>query len=389
MSLSGEFAVNMESVATRPQPVSRSLASLDLQIVSPPIIRGELADAWRAIRAETPSLAAPYFDLEFTRSVARVRDDVEVAVFSNRGQIVALLPFQRSRPGQGVPVGGRLNDSHGILCRDRDRKRLSTRRLIEQMMAAANLNSFKFHAMSQPAPSLRSFQYTELGSHYLDLSDGWDAYYQWARKNSVAIKRQKQKTRKLAREVGPVRFEFDCQSGDVLERLIDLKRSKYQRSNTFDILSVEWASNLIRTIGSVNQPGFKGILSALYAGDQLAAVHFGMLTENILHYWFPVYDPAFRRYSPGTELLLEVARVASNQGITKVDLGYGDDAYKFRFCNGRDVVSCGQITSSMIHFQLARNRYFLRQKLKAIPMKPLAKEVLRSVFPSYGQWNFR
>lgn len=353
------------------------------------MICGEVADAWRSIQAGNPNLASPYFDLEFTQAVARVRDDVEIAVFSDRDQIVALLPFQRSRPGRAVPVGGRLNDSHGILFRDCDQRHFSSRTLIEKVMAEANLDSFKFHAMSQLDPSLDSCQFTELGSHHLDLSNGWDAYHQWARKNSIAIKRQKQKTRKLGREIGPVRFEFDCQSADVLEKLIALKRSKYQRSNTFDILSVDWASDLLREIHRTKQPGFKGILSTIFAGDRLVAVHFGMLTNDILHYWFPVYDPEFQRYSPGTELLLESARVACDHGVTKLDLGYGDDAYKFRFCNGREVVSCGQITASKIRFQLARNRYFLRQRLKAIPMKPLVKGVLRSVFPGYGQWNFK
>lgn len=384
-----DFATKMEPVSIHPLQKDRSQSSLDLRIITPAMIGSDVADAWRSMRSNNPRLDSPYFDLEFTRSVAQVRDDVEVAVFSEGERIVALFPFQRSRPSQGVPVGGRLNDSHGILCHPSDKKQLPTRGLIEQIIAAANLDSFKFHAMSQLDPSLRSCQFTELGSHHLDLSDGWDAYYQWARKNSVAIKRQKQKTRKMAREVGPVRFEFDCQSADLLEQLIAMKRSKYQRSKTFDILSVEWASDLLRKIERINESGFKGILSAIYAGDRLVAVHFGMLTEDILHYWFPVYDPEFHRYSPGTELLLEVARVANSHGITKVDLGYGDDAYKFRFCNGRDVVSCGQITSSKIRFHLARNRYFLRQRLKGIPMKPLAKEMLRSVFPRYGQWNFR
>ena len=389
MSSNSDSAVKMAPISTRPQQMHRSQSSPDLQIITPEMICDEVSDAWQSIRSSNPNLASPYFDLEFTRSVALVRDDVEIAVFSDEGNIVALLPFQRSRPDQGVPVGGRLNDSHGILCRPDDRKHLPARPLIEQIMAAANLDSFKFHAMSQLDPSLSECQFTELGSHHLDLSDGWDAYYQWARKNSVAIKRQKQKTRKLAREVGPIRFEFDCHCEEVLEQLIAMKRSKYQRSNTFDILSVEWASNLLRKLERINRPGFKGILSAIYAGDRLVAVHFGMQTNDILHYWFPVYDPEFQRYSPGTELLLEVARVASGHGITKVDLGYGDDAYKFRFCNGREVVSCGHITSSRIRFQLARNRYFLRQRLKGIPMKPLAKEVLRSVFPGYGQWNFK
>lgn len=389
MSLNSNLAVKMEPISTRPQQMSRPQSSPDLQIIAPSMISSEVADSWHLIRSSNPSLASPYFDLEFTRSVAEVRDDVEIAVFSSEGRIVALLPFQRSRPGQGVPVGGRLNDSHGILCHPDDKKHLPARELVEQIMATANLDSFKFHAMSQLDPSLRRCQFTELGSHHLDLSDGWDAYYQWARKNSVAIKRQKQKTRKMAREIGPIRFEFDCQSDEMLEQLIAMKRSKYQRSNTFDILSVEWASNLLRKIERINQPGFKGILSAIFAGDRLVAIHFGMLTQNILHYWFPVYDPEFHRYSPGTELLLEVARVANSHGITKVDLGYGDDPYKFRFCNGREVVSCGHITSSTLRFHLARNRYFLRQRLKGIPMKPLAKEMLRSVFPGYGQWNFR
>jgi CelD/BcsL family acetyltransferase involved in cellulose biosynthesis len=261
--------------------------------------------------------------------------------------------------------------------------------MVEQMMKVANLDVFAFHAMSQVDPSLKCFEFTELGSHFLDLSDGWDAYHQWARKNSVAIKRQKQKTRKMGREIGPIRFEFDCQDTDVLESLIELKRGKYQRSNTFDILSVDWASNLLREIRDIDQPGFKGLLSAIYAGDQLVAAHFGMLTDDILHYWFPVYDPQFHRYSPVTELLLEVAREACDRGVSKLDLGYGDDEYKFRFCNGHETVSCGQISFSKVGFQIAKQRYFLRQKLKGIPMKPLVKSVLRGVFPGFGQWNFK
>ena len=389
MSLTGDYAANMDSVTPRPQPVTQSTPSLKLDLVSAQHICGELADAWRSIQKNNASLSSPYFDLEFTQAVARVRDDVEVGVFSDDGQIIALLPFQRASNRQAVPVGGRLNDSHGILSRKNVNNSFSDRSLIEKMMRAAGLDGFAFHSMSQLDSSLKTFEFKELGSHYLDLSDGWDTYFQWARKNSVAIKRQKQKTRKMAREIGPVRFEFDCRDEDVLEKLIELKRGKYQRSNTFDILSVDWASDLLREINNIDRPGFKGLLSAMYAGDELVATHFGMLTDNILHYWFPVYDRKFHRYSPGTELLLEVAREACDHGISKLDLGYGDDDYKFRFCNGREAVSCGQISFSKVGFQVARQRYLLRQKLKGIPLKPLVKSVLRGVFPGFGQWNFK
>jgi CelD/BcsL family acetyltransferase involved in cellulose biosynthesis len=389
MSLSGEYAAKMDSVITRQQPVTQPPLTLKMDLVSPHELCGELANAWRTIQKSNSALDSPYFNLEFTQAVARVRSDVEIAVFSDRSEIIAMLPFHRTSPRQGAPVGGRLNDSHGILLRNRYKDDVSIRQMVEQMMKVANLDVFAFHAMSQVDPSLKCFEFTELGSHFLDLSDGWDAYHQWARKNSVAIKRQKQKTRKMGREIGPIRFEFDCQDTDVLESLIELKRGKYQRSNTFDILSVDWASNLLREIRDIDQPGFKGLLSAIYAGDQLVAAHFGMLTDDILHYWFPVYDPQFHRYSPGTELLLEVAREACDRGVSKLDLGYGDDEYKFRFCNGHETVSCGQISFSKVGFQIAKQRYFLRQKLKGIPMKPLVKSVLRGVFPGFGQWNFK
>jgi CelD/BcsL family acetyltransferase involved in cellulose biosynthesis len=228
-----------------------------------------------------------------------------------------------------------------------------------------------------------------LDSHFIDLRAGWPAYQDWSKKNSKTIKRQGQKTRSLIRDVGPLKFEFDCANAEVLEQLIELKRSKYTRSKTFDILSVDWAANLLREISTIETPNFQGLLSVLFAGDELVAVHFGMLTDDVLHYWFPVFDPAFSRYSPGTELILSVAEEAAKRGVNKVDFGYGDDLYKFKFCNGRESVCCGKVTTKELSFQIAKRRYQLRQKLKAIPMKKAAKSLLRKVFPGFGQWNFK
>ena len=215
MSLSGDYAANMDSVITRPQPMTHISLPLKLELIAPQLVRGELADAWNSIQRSNSKLDSPYFDLEFTQAVARVRDDVEVAVFSDEDQVVALLPFQRASDHHAVPVGGRLNDSHGILFHPRYEHQSSARELVERMMKAADLDSFAFHSLSQLDPSLKRFEFIEQGSHYMDLSDGWDTYYQWARKNSVAIKRQKQKTRKMGREIGPVRFEFDCRDSEV------------------------------------------------------------------------------------------------------------------------------------------------------------------------------
>lgn len=356
-----------------------------IELVKAEHLCGELATRWCEIRNSSRRFDSPYFDVEFTKAVSRIRNDVEVAIVEDEaGAVQCFLPFQRISNNQAVPVGGKLNDIQGIIGSPGD-----PGELMLKILKAGKLKSYQFHAGLRFGEYYKPHEFEVIESHHLDLSAGWDSYLAWARKHSRTIKRQGQKTRALEREIGPITFEFECNSNDVLNRLIELKRSKYQRSNTFDILSVEWARKLVRELSQVDSPGFKGILSALWAGDKLVGTHFGMLTNDILHYWFPVYDPIFSKYSPGTELLLSAAKSAASIGVKKVDLGYGDDTYKFKFSNGHDQLSCGRFTSSSLDFAVAKQRYRVRKKLKEIPMKPLAKSVLRKFYPGFGEWNFK
>jgi CelD/BcsL family acetyltransferase involved in cellulose biosynthesis len=359
---------------------------LDVDVVSAHQLCGLLAQRWDAIRATNPRWSSPYFSKEFTKAVARVRDDVEIAVIrkSNEDVAVGFLPFQRVTDTHAEPVGGRLNDVHGMIGIE-----LSDSKLVPLIMEKVGLKSFGFHAAVLSGDNVDQYEFEPCASHFIDLSQGWDTYRKWIRKHSSTVKRQGQKTRRLEREVGPIRFEFDCTDGETLEQLIDLKRNKYQRTKTFDILSVDWASNLLREVATIDKPEFKGLLSAMWAGDELVACHFGILTGEILHYWFPTFDNQYNKYSPGTELILRVAEQAAAQGVTKVDFGYGDDPYKFKFCNQQESLSCGRFTFSRFDFKIAKARHLIRKQLKQIPMKPLAKQVLRGVFPQFGQWNFK
>ncbi len=127
----------------------------------------------------------------------------------------------------------------------------------------------------------------------------------------------------------------------------------------------------------------------MWAGDEMVAGHFGMLRGRTMHYWFPAFDIRFQQYSPGSELILNVAQVAAERGIEVIDFGYGDDPYKTKVCNGRDQVRCGQFGFSRIEFQIANQRFHFRNRLRGIPAKSTAKVLLRSIYPGFGQWNFR
>jgi CelD/BcsL family acetyltransferase involved in cellulose biosynthesis len=346
---------------------------------------GDLEQQWQSLRQFSKFFSSPYFDANFIKAVAKVRQDVRIVMVEENGVPVCFLPIQENSKGHAVPAGGRLNDYHGILGKPEQ-----TTRHFKRMLKSANLKSYSFHALVPPNdPRIQPFAFRQIQTHHLDLSNGWDAYQKWVRRHSSTVKRQGQKTRNLEKDFGPIRFEFDTADGNVLEKLIELKRAKYQRTKTFDILSVDWAANLLRELHHVKKTNFQGILQAMWAGDDLVCVHFGMVTDEILHYWFPIYDFQFSRYSPGTEMMMRVAQDAASRGIKMLDLGYGDDPWKFKFCNGNQNVTNGQINFNPLELKLAQKRYELRTKLKQVPLKPLMKTVLRSVFPGFGNWNFK
>ncbi len=378
----GELLINRRP---KPQPTHSASVVRSIQVV--PV--DELDDAvwcrWRELIQLSPHLKSPYFLPEFTQAVARVRSDVEIALFKDQlGLVQGIFPFQRTNRFHAEPVGGRLNDIHGVIgCR------FEQTRMLAKLLNVAGLKSFGFHAILPDDPAWEHYQFCELDSHHLDLSQGWDHYYHWVRENSSTVKRHGQKSRALERDLGDIRFEFHSESTAALERLVELKRAKYQRTKTFDILSVEWAANLLREIHRVETPEFRGLLSVLWAGDHFVAGHIGMLTPSQLHYWFPIYDPLFSKYSPGTELLLRVAEEACVRGVEKLDLGYGDDPYKFKFANATEKVRLGLVTENGLKFQFANQQYHWRQRSKNIPLKPVVKKMLRAVYPNFGGWNFK
>ena len=90
----------------------------------------------------------------------------------------------------------------------------------------------------------------------------------------------------------------------------------------------DWAHFALETIRTINTPAFAGVLSALFAGEKLLAVRFGVRTGTVLHWWLPAYNPDLPSYAPGILLLLAMAERGPDLGITRIDLGKGLQDYK-------------------------------------------------------------
>ncbi|SHG11410.1 Acetyltransferase involved in cellulose biosynthesis, CelD/BcsL family [Microbulbifer donghaiensis] len=291
---------------------------------------------WRQLQQTTPTLKSPYFCPEFTVAAAAVRNDVRVAVLEEGGTAVGFFPFQRGPLGKGRPVGGALSDYHGAIVAP------ETAWCVEALLRACGLAYWEFdHLVAEQLPFERYHSRWEV-SPALDLSQGFAAYRDRRRAAGAGRFFQlERKARKLAREVGPLRFVAHTRDSAVLDQVFQWKSEQCRRTGVVDFFAHDWARALVQQIWQTENCQFAGQLSALYAGDQLVATHMGMRSASVWHWWFPGYERKFAKYSPGGILLRKVAEEAAAQGLQQLDLGKGDDAYKNSFADCANPIAEG------------------------------------------------
>jgi CelD/BcsL family acetyltransferase involved in cellulose biosynthesis len=332
----------------------------------------DLCATWAALQRVNDDLVSPFFHPDFTRNVARATQAAEVAIIHDGARIVGFFPFERTTKVLGGRVGGVLSDYHGIV--SADDLELSA----QDLLRACRLDAWRF--CSVPA-SQRAFSDGCLEfklSPVIDLKDGYEAYVKERNTcGTSVIKKTARQERQLCREVGPVRYVAHETDNGVLERLFAWKSSQYSRLGTLDVLALPGVKELLQAIHKTQTEGFAGVLSALYADDRLIAAHLGMRSWRAWHYWFPCYDRAFAKYSPGSILLLKMAESASSFGVEHIDLGAGDGNYKHRFANRSINVTAGCVDLSQWRAARRRAGHNIKVWVRGTPLYRPAKAIKR------------
>jgi CelD/BcsL family acetyltransferase involved in cellulose biosynthesis len=304
---------------------------------------GELTDdhwsLWRAIQEGTPVYESPYFRIEFVRAVAKVRSDVEIAVLIDGESPIGFFPFQRGKFQLGKPIGGKLSDYHGPLVWP------GTRVDPLAILEACKLASWDFDHFVSAASGFESFVKLQARSPQLDLTNGFAVYAQQRKEaGSDAIHRQGQKTRKLAREVGPLKIDVDSDDPEAYALLRQWKSAQLNSSGLADVFAFPWVSQLIEELRAGRSDDFSVPVTVLRAGDKIAAVSLSLLSRGVLHGWFVAYNPELSSYSPGMTLFVRLAEEAEQFGIQKIDLGRGEEQYKWRLASGGVELAEGSVS---------------------------------------------
>ena len=313
---------------------------MNIELLSGAGLDPAVRDAWYKLQAQSPHLASPFFSPAWVECVAAARDDVQVAVIEQGGEVHGILPFQK-RGLEARPAGGPLCDFQGLI------GRVPAGYDLADVLARAGIGVWSYdHLLLAKDAAEEGLM---LDSPYMDLSDGLNAYAEERRAaGSKQIRQIQRKLRKLEREVGELRFEWEISDGSALASLFEWKASYYARMGTTDRFAHDWIREVISNVLSSRESGCYGLLSGLWAGDRLLAVHMGMRSESVFHYWFPTYDPEYGRYSPGLGLLLEMAGRCCEEGIVRLDLGRGDERYKSSMASDSLPIAEGALTARSI-----------------------------------------
>ncbi|HEY7767257.1 GNAT family N-acetyltransferase [Longimicrobium sp.] len=137
----------------------------------------------------------------------------------------------------------------------------------------------------------------------------------------------RRKGRKLEAEVGPIRYVADDPDPAAFQRCLQWKSRQYRATGVGDGFADRRNVELFERLRDT------GLLtiSSLYAGERLAAVHFGVLHEGRFASWIPAYDVELQKYSPGRLLQHAMMEDSFRRGDTEFDFLIGDEEYKYLY----------------------------------------------------------
>jgi CelD/BcsL family acetyltransferase involved in cellulose biosynthesis len=320
---------------------------------------------WSELQQATPLYRSPFFRPEFALIVARVRD-VRVAVVDDAG----FFAFEAGHRGHARPVGRPFSDYHGPVLDDA--AAIDARELVR----ACGLATWSFDHLPAGLAPFAPHVWSDGASPYLDLTEGFDPEAAGRRAPSD-VRGALRKARKLAREVGPLRFVAHSDDPQLLARTIAWKRGQYAATGVTDVLADAGGRELLGHVHAAQEDAFAGMLSVLHAGDQVAALHLAVRSGGVLHSWFPAYNPELHRYSPGLVLLLELAAAAPALGIRELDFGKGEARYKLALATGTVALQEGCVGARPLSALPVRLRWSARRALRAAGVHRVARRALR------------
>lgn len=291
-------------------------------VFSPIELPPELKRKWTDGLARNPGLPGPCFRPELFEAVAKHYEGVRIAVLEQDGE-TGFLPFLKDphhKIAQAIP----MCDYQAVI------GPAGKRWNVEQTLADLDLVAWDFEYLVGVEALAFSSAYLKSGAaSRADLHGGAAAYFDQRRAEDVSLRSLKAKRDKIQRKYGPLRFVPEDGDRRVLQKILEWKAARFNDGRPLD---ARMGAVLEELFG---QDPVRGMLSTLYVGDSVVGAHYGLRYGDVLHYWFPAFNPEFSRFTPGHLLVYELVTHLEAMGAKVLDFGPGGEGYKQYFCNDR------------------------------------------------------
>jgi CelD/BcsL family acetyltransferase involved in cellulose biosynthesis len=296
---------------------------------------------WNEIQRSDSNYASPFLTPGYTQLVARCCEGVRVGIIElAQGRPVGFFPFQLVAPRYAKPVGTIFCDYQAVIIEP------DVRLNAPELLAACGLDRWDFDHLLANQPFFSTFHEVHDFSSVIDLSAGFDVYNaQMKRDKRFQLSQAELQRRRMERELGVVTLSTHEPDPELLDRLLLIKREQWTRSGWPNRFEAEWELTLMANLTQTDEPNFGGLLTVLRAGNQPVALHLGLRSRTVWHYWTTAYEIAFARYSPGLVMLVEMIKSAESMGFKAIDLGKGDLLYKRRLRNFEVPLAEGTVRS--------------------------------------------
>lgn len=333
-------------------------------------------DVWKSLIGPGNAFDSPFFHPAYVMTMARFRPQIEITVLRDKGQAVGFLAFERHRR-KAQPLGIKLADFQGIV------SAAHVHINHDELLRETGLVSCSFdHWLADQAPDEYTLEISK--SPFIDVSVGYEEFLARRRAaGSNLISQTQRKERKLEREIGPLTFTWNDPDPAALERVWEWKSLQRDRTHTLNILEFEWVRAFLKELCLERGEGVQGIVSTLRLEDRIIAAHLGMHSDSVLHYWFPAFDAEFGRYSPGSILLLKLTEHCAQRGMSRIDLGKGDDRYKASFATGAIPMATGTADRSAVRQLIRSSVYRAKTWIKTSSLRSAAQIPKRAI----GRWQ--
>jgi CelD/BcsL family acetyltransferase involved in cellulose biosynthesis len=290
-------------------------------------------ELWRRLSTTRHELRSPFFSLEFAHAVADAGARTKVCLLYEDGALAGFFPFQFANAvaqamGVGERVGGFLNGFCGIIIDQTRHSQISSHKLL----SCTGMEGFAIGCLEEKQQHLAPSG-TEIQGARIELAQSLESYWKSVKlRHRTAYDNLRNRERKLEREFRSVEFVFAHEEPARLLDLVIAEKSEQLRAiKASDALSESWKLRCLELIARYRQGACVPVLSTLTLNGEWAAVHFGVRSGSVLHYWFPVYNRKFHSLSPGLILLTRIISEAAAHNIIEIDLGAKLSQYKDLF----------------------------------------------------------